>query len=181
MYAIRSYYAVSCIYGLGSPEFYHRATVRVREGETIVITSYSIHYTKLYDHDHDSEEQHRTGRPPTDHGCQGGLLDLQDPEEPGPARGQPAVEPPLSFRITSYNVCYTKLLRVADGFSGPSVSILGGNGSFPADLLRKIYTRYSKPGTPSPFPVRELSPGGERHLTLPADDDFEEIRRGLLA
>ncbi len=26
--------SVSCIYGLGSPEFYHRATVRVREGET---------------------------------------------------------------------------------------------------------------------------------------------------
>jgi len=27
--------SVSCIYGLGSPEFYHRATVRVREGEII--------------------------------------------------------------------------------------------------------------------------------------------------
>jgi len=70
---------------------------------------------------------------------------------------------------------------VADGFSGPSVSILGVNGISPADLLRKIYTRYSKPGTPSPFPVRELSPDGERRMTLPADDDFEEIRRGLIA
>jgi len=70
---------------------------------------------------------------------------------------------------------------VADGFSGPSVSVQGGNGAFPDDLLRKIYTRYSKPGTPAPFPVRELSPAGERSRTLPADDDFTEVQRALLA
>ena len=70
---------------------------------------------------------------------------------------------------------------VADGFSGPSVSVQGGNGAFPDDLLRKIYTRYSKPGTPAPFPVRELSPAGERRRTLAADDDFTEVQRALLA
>lgn len=70
---------------------------------------------------------------------------------------------------------------VAEGFSGPSVSIQDGNGDFPDDLLRKIYTRYSKQGTPAPFPVLELSPAGERRLTLLADDDFSEVRRGLLA
>lgn len=70
---------------------------------------------------------------------------------------------------------------VADGFSGPSVSIQGGNGSSPEDLLRKIYTRYSKQGTPAPYPVREISPAGERCLRIPADEDFEEVRRGLLA
>lgn len=70
---------------------------------------------------------------------------------------------------------------VADGFSGPSVSVQGGNGAFPDDLLRKIYTRYSKPGTPTPFPVRELSPAGERRRTLAADDDFTEVQRALLA
>jgi tRNA-uridine 2-sulfurtransferase len=70
---------------------------------------------------------------------------------------------------------------VADGFSGPSVSVQGGNGTLPADLLRKIYTRYSKPGTPTPFPVLEISPAGERRLSLPADGEFAEVRSALLA
>lgn len=69
---------------------------------------------------------------------------------------------------------------VADGFSGPSVGIQGGNGATPDRLLGKIYTRYSKAGTPAPFRVREVAPPGDRDLLLPADDDFSEVDRALL-
>ena len=52
----------------------------------LVITSYSIHYTKLYD----------TVRP--------GWLSQK--------RANSSAGQPTSSRITSYNVCYTKLLRL---------------------------------------------------------------------
>ena len=39
--------SVSCIYGLASPFDYKNMTLSLRPG--IVITSYSIHYTKLYE------------------------------------------------------------------------------------------------------------------------------------
>ena len=49
-----------------------------------------------------------------------------------------------------------------------------------AILLSRIYTRYSKPGTPAPFRVREAAPSGERDLLLPANPDFSEIARALI-
>lgn len=70
---------------------------------------------------------------------------------------------------------------VADGFSGPSVCVQGGNGIHPSDLLRKVFTRYSKQGTAPPFPLREVSPAGERRLSLPGDGDFAEVERAILA
>lgn len=69
---------------------------------------------------------------------------------------------------------------VADGFSGPSVCVHGGNGSLPSDLLRKVFTRYSKRGTAPPFPVREVSPAGERRISLSGDGDFAEVGNAIL-
>lgn len=69
---------------------------------------------------------------------------------------------------------------IADGFSGPSIGIDGKNGAAPEDLLSRLFTRYSKPGTRPPFPVREVAPGGERRMSLPANDEFSEIERALL-
>ncbi len=69
---------------------------------------------------------------------------------------------------------------VAEGFSGPSVGIDGAVAETPVDLLARIFTRYSKPGTQPPFRVREASNGTERELLLPGDPDFSEVERALL-
>ena len=74
-------------------------SAEVEDLTVIVITSYSIHYTKLYDgvslrsFDGRRDDSERPGR------------DLFG----GRGRGQ--IPLPGSRRITSYNVCYTKLLR----------------------------------------------------------------------
>lgn len=70
---------------------------------------------------------------------------------------------------------------VANGFSGPSIGIEPKNGAAPEDLLSRLFTRYSKPGTSSPFPVREVTPDGERELSIPSNPDFSEMERALLA
>jgi tRNA-specific 2-thiouridylase len=69
---------------------------------------------------------------------------------------------------------------IANGFSGPSIGVESKNGAVPTDLLSRLFTRYSKPGTSSPFSVREVTPSGERELTIPANADFSEMNRALL-
>ena len=69
---------------------------------------------------------------------------------------------------------------VAERFSGPSVGINGTGGETPVDLLARIFTRYSKPGTQAPFRVREVADGREREIDLPYDPDAAEVERALL-
>ena len=82
--------------------------------EIFVITSYSIHYTKLYE---------KTGSSSGARYSEDNIIDSGiDIEEPEGGADIPPVLPILSTtniivfpdmvaRITSYNVCYTKLLR----------------------------------------------------------------------
>ena len=95
-----------------------------------VITSYSIHYTKLYDQDEvirhivnvlavqlSTSEKERVGRPPTEN------LEAYDyylrAEQAVRSGFRPNFRIALNLynkateldRVTSYNVCYTKLLR----------------------------------------------------------------------
>ena len=84
----------------------------------IVITSYSIHYTKLYDH-------HDTGEAPGPAPQRGASTRiLEDGRDIGPFKAIFGIEFVHALfgavgdgnlrhggRITSYNVCYTKLLR----------------------------------------------------------------------
>ena len=91
-----------------------------------VITSYSIHYTKLYDGPVVVKAQVPTGK----RGKSGGVKLAATPEEAKACAAviigmeigghkvekvlveeQMPIERELYARITSYNVCYTKLLR----------------------------------------------------------------------
>jgi hypothetical protein len=69
---------------------------------------------------------------------------------------------------------------VAHSHPGPSATILGGSGEDRLDLLSRIFTRYGKEGSVGPYVLREISPGGERLVTVPENRDFEEVGRGLL-
>ena len=69
---------------------------------------------------------------------------------------------------------------IADGFPGPSVAVDGTLNGTTGELLSRIYTRYAKAGTPPPFRVREVSPAGDRELSLPPDPAFSEIERALI-
>ena len=69
---------------------------------------------------------------------------------------------------------------IAEGFSGPSVGINGTGGEPLLELLARIFTRYSKPGTRAPFRVREVADGAEREIDLPYDTDSSEVERALL-
>ncbi len=69
---------------------------------------------------------------------------------------------------------------ISDSHPGPSVVILGGEPQERMDVLSRILTRYSKTGRPGPFEVREVSPGGERRVTVQVNEDFSEVGRGLL-
>ncbi len=69
---------------------------------------------------------------------------------------------------------------IANGFSGPSAAVDGGLDGPVDDLLSRIYTRYSKPGTPAPYRVLEVAPAGERELLVPSNPDFSEIARALI-
>jgi tRNA-specific 2-thiouridylase len=78
-------------------------------------------------------------------------------------------------------LCRGKMhVYIANGFSGPSIGIEANHGARPEDLLSRLFTRYSKPGTPPPFPVREVSLTGERELFLPGNADFSEIDLALV-
>ena len=69
---------------------------------------------------------------------------------------------------------------IAEGFSGPSIGIDGPAGEMPVELLARFFTRYSKPGTPPPFRVREVANGTDREISIPADPDSSEVERALL-
>ena len=69
---------------------------------------------------------------------------------------------------------------ISDSHPGPSVALFGGSEADRLDLLSRILTRYSKPCAPGPYNVREVSPGGERAVTVPENPDFQEVERGLL-
>jgi tRNA U34 2-thiouridine synthase MnmA/TrmU len=69
---------------------------------------------------------------------------------------------------------------VSDSHPGPSVAMFGGREADRLDLLSRILTRYSKAGVPGPYVVREVSPDGERIVTVPENRDFQEVERGLL-
>jgi tRNA U34 2-thiouridine synthase MnmA/TrmU len=69
---------------------------------------------------------------------------------------------------------------VSDSHPGPSVALFGGCEADRLDLLSRVLTRYSKAGMPGPYVVREVSPRGERILTVPENRDFQEVERGLL-
>ncbi|GAB4228856.1 MAG: hypothetical protein OHK0028_02700 [Deltaproteobacteria bacterium] len=69
---------------------------------------------------------------------------------------------------------------VSHSHPGPSVTLQGGSEEERLDLLSRILTRYSKAGAGGPYRVRELSPAGERMLTIAPNPDFDEVRRGLL-
>ena len=74
-----------------------------------VITSYSIHYTKLYDASRRRRSPRRSGRSRSTRSSASGTC---------------------SGRITSYNVCYTKLLRALSevGVTGLTVTEVKGFG-----------------------------------------------------
>jgi tRNA-specific 2-thiouridylase len=79
------------------------------------------------------------------------------------------------------SLCSGKIaVYVSQSHPGPSVAILGGEPAERMDVLSRILTRYSKAGRPGPFEVREVSPGGERRVTVPENADFAEVGRGLL-
>ena len=69
---------------------------------------------------------------------------------------------------------------VSESHPGPSVVVLGGNPEDRMDTLSRILTRYSKADQPGPYEVREVSPEGERRVTVPENRTFEEVGRGLL-
>jgi tRNA U34 2-thiouridine synthase MnmA/TrmU len=78
-------------------------------------------------------------------------------------------------------LCRGKMpVYVAHGFSGPSIGIEANHGAAPEDVLSRLFTRYSKPGTPPPFPVREVGLSGERELLLPGNPDGSGIDLALL-
>ncbi len=69
---------------------------------------------------------------------------------------------------------------VSRSHPGPSVVLLGGDPGERMGVLSRILTRYSSAARPGPFEVLEISPGGERTVTVPEDRDFSEVSRGLL-
>jgi hypothetical protein len=69
---------------------------------------------------------------------------------------------------------------VAHSHPGPSVMLLGGSASGRLDLLSRIFTRYSKTGSVGPYEILEISPDGERLVTVAENPDFEEVGHGLL-
>lgn len=69
---------------------------------------------------------------------------------------------------------------VSESHPGPSVALVGGDSDGQMGVLSRILTRYSKADKPGPYQVREVSPDGERMLTVPENRDFSEVGRGLL-
>jgi hypothetical protein len=69
---------------------------------------------------------------------------------------------------------------VSDSHPGPSIALFGGTVADRLDLLSRLLSRYSKAGVPGPYVVREISPDGERTLSVPENRDFREVELGLL-
>ncbi len=72
------------------------------------------------------------------------------------------------------------VVYVSESHPGPSVALLGGSPVERMDVLARILTRYSKADKPGPYEVREVSPEGERMVTVPENRDFSEVGHGLL-
>jgi tRNA-specific 2-thiouridylase len=73
-----------------------------------------------------------------------------------------------------------RTVYISHSHPGPSVTLEGGAPDDRMGVLSRILTRYSKPGRPGPFEVREVSADGERRVTVPENADFSEVGRGLL-
>ena len=79
------------------------------------------------------------------------------------------------------NFCRERVpVYVSESCPGPSVVLLGGEPEDRMTVLSRILTRYSKVGPSGPYEVREISPAGERMVTIPQDHTFDEVGRGLL-
>jgi hypothetical protein len=97
----------------------------------------------------------------------------------GPVKAVVAKSEEENRRLEAF--CRGKIpVYVSESHPGPSVALLGGDSSERMDVLSRILTRYSKAGRPGPFVVREVSPDGECRVTVPENDDFSEVGRGLL-
>jgi tRNA U34 2-thiouridine synthase MnmA/TrmU len=69
----------------------------------------------------------------------------------------------------------------SEGIPGPSAAIFGtADEPLPMRLLSKIYSRYTKPGAEAPFHVVRVSPGEAADLSVPRDDDFDEVQDAML-
>jgi hypothetical protein len=69
---------------------------------------------------------------------------------------------------------------VSESHPGPSVVLIGGTPGERMGVLSRILTRYSNAARPGPYGVIEISPDGERNVTVPEDRDFSGVARGLL-
>ncbi|MBP2674254.1 MAG: thiamine biosynthesis protein ThiI [Deltaproteobacteria bacterium] len=97
----------------------------------------------------------------------------------GPVKAVVAKSEEENRRLETF--CRGKVpVYVSESHPGPSVALLGGDPSERMGVLSRILTRYSKAGLPGPFVVREISPDGERRVTVPENNDFSEVGRGLL-
>ena len=142
-----------------SNHFRIKSFARWLTGPGSVITSYSIHYTKLYD---PSTGKHELFRSPLDDGVYREATRLPEPVNTDTTRPYNVyVAPDESFmiaciadiqvgynpgranyflfmrnddRITSYNVCYTKLLRAK---TGPAIHPLPAS-SHPASTMPSV-------------------------------------------
>ena len=126
MYAIRSYYGLGADQRIDAdavdkagvrPLAFHNQRRRLhaveQAGMQAVITSYSIHYTKLYEvggHRHVAKQYAGVDGEVVD--ALLGLFDQRVAEDfPGQLFRLAVYLLQRLIRITSYNVCYTKLLR----------------------------------------------------------------------
>ena len=97
----------------------------------------------------------------------------------GPVKAVVAKSAEENRRLEAF--CRGKVpVYVSESHPGPSVAIIGGGPAERMDALSRILTRYSKADRPGPYEVREVSPEGERMVTVPENRDFSEVGRGLL-
>lgn len=132
----------------------------------------------------------------TDRGFSAKVRDLIENEPGCSMRDVPFLKAGRTFRVRGIRAIVAKsepenrrleslcrgrtTVYVSDSHPGPSVALFGGSDADRLDLLSRLLTRYSKTGVPGPYVVREISPAGERTLTVPENPDFQEVGRGLL-
>ena len=116
-------------------EVYIERMKREYKAEVTVITSYSIHYTKLYDRVHTEIGRHckgaviRNKRVPVDYILHDSdMVRIIRDEKPVRFEQEMLTRCKTPNRITSYNVCYTKLLRKVLRFDRRARSFPGPPG-----------------------------------------------------